>query len=616
MEQRPWWAWWCAAAAVIAGGLGWFVPGPSFDPLEGAVVTGAILVVAAAGLVALGQPGQRSNGQLMLWIALAMSSDSFARGMTGPWHFLGFVLDPFDGLLLLLLLLRWPGERLQTRAQARLFWVGWLVIPPLWLADGLTWHPGWEQPVDPGWWPALLNLRTLNTGIYLARLVVVLVLLATYVGLVAARVRSASRPERRELVPVVVATVTLVTLYVARFVIELGGGPFPLDLFTLLFNIAYLAVPVAFLAALAVRRVQRALAVESLMRPERLPTPAAVRQALARAMGDDGLGLALYSPGLGGYVDVDGAPAAAVPAGRPPIEVPAADGTPNARVDVDARLARRPELTDSVARAAVVALDNARLQADLRAQLRQTEASRQQLEEVTKEGERLSRLLPSGLAAKLRADPSAVDRTEHLTVTVLMSDVRGYSGIAERTEPAVLARQLNEHRRAMNGAILAEGGTVMQYVGDAVMAVFGAPFPQPDHAAKALGAATQMHHRQAEVNAGWVEAGLAPFGLGIGLSTGPVAAALLGSDERVEYTLVGDTVNLAQRLQDAARPAGSTVASAATVKACGETAAALGLTELAPLQVKGRSARVAAYRSGPSPVDVSNQVGSSTSPPT
>ena len=118
------------------------------------------------------------------------------------------------------------------------------------------------------------------------------------------------------------------------------------------------------------------------------------------------------------------------------------------------------------------------------------------------------------------------------------------------------------------------------------------------------------------MNAGWVEGGLAPFGLGIGLSTGPVAAALLGSDERVEYTVVGDTVNLAQRLQDAARPAGSTVASAATVKAGGEAAAALGLTELAPLRVNGRSAPVAAYRIEPVPVALPDEVGSPAAPPT
>ena len=135
-----------------------------------------------------------------------------------------------------------------------------------------------------------------------------------------------------------------------------------------------------------------------------------------------------------------------------------------------------------------------------------------------------------------------------------MSDVRGYSGIAETTDPSALAHLLNEHRAAMNHAILAEDGTVMQFVGDAVMACFGAPVPQDDHADRAFAAAVAMLEAQVELDATWAERGLPPFGLGIGLSTGPVAAALLGSEERLEYTLVGDTVNLAQRLQDLARP--------------------------------------------------------------
>ncbi|WP_222851140.1 adenylate/guanylate cyclase domain-containing protein [Phytoactinopolyspora mesophila] len=208
------------------------------------------------------------------------------------------------------------------------------------------------------------------------------------------------------------------------------------------------------------------------------------------------------------------------------------------------------------------------------------------------QGETLSRLLPSRLADKLRDDPAAIGRTDRLTVTVLMSDVRGYSGIAERTDPSVLARQLNMHRKAMNSAILMQEGTVMQYVGDAVMAVFGAPFPQADHAERALAAAIDMHRRQADVDLHWTTEGLEPFGMGIGLSTGEVAAALLGSDERLEYTLVGDTVNLAQRLQDLARPAGTTVASEATMA----LAPTWTFEQLDPVYVKGRDTPVSACR--------------------
>ncbi len=137
-----------------------------------------------------------------------------------------------------------------------------------------------------------------------------------------------------------------------------------------------------------------------------------------------------------------------------------------------------------------------------------------------------------------------------------MSDVRGYSGIAERADPAALAGQLNAHRGAMNAAILSEKGTVMQYVGDAVMAVFGAPDPQSDHATRAVNCAKAMHDGQHRLDQTWAQDGLAPSGLGIGISTGEVAAALLGSDERLEYTIVGDTVNLANCCRTSPDPPG------------------------------------------------------------
>jgi len=213
--------------------------------------------------------------------------------------------------------------------------------------------------------------------------------------------------------------------------------------------------------------------------------------------------------------------------------------------------------------------------------------------EREEQGQTLSRLLPTGLAEKLRSDRGALDQTQRLDVTVLMSDVRGYSGIAERTDSAVLAAQLNAHRNQMNAAILREGGTVMQYIGDAVMAVFGAPDPQADHATCAVRAALEMHARQRELDRQWSTEGLEAFGLGIGLSTGEVAAAMLGSEERLEYTVVGDTVNLSQRLQDMARPAGMTVASKATVEqAVGEW----DWESLGDCMVKGRETPVSLFR--------------------
>src|SRR5260221_256251 len=163
--------------------------------------------------------------------------------------------------------------------------------------------------------------------------------------------------------------------------------------------------------------------------------------------------------------------------------------------------------------------------------LRRLRLLHQAIVDREEQGETLSRLLPGGLAEKLRRDGRHIGETERVDVTVLMSDIRSYSTIAEHADPAQLAGQLNVHRAAMNTAILGEGGTVMQFVGDAVMAVFGAPFAQMDHADRAVAAAAAMHAQQFGINQRWETEGLPPFGLGLGLSTGEAAAALLGSEE-------------------------------------------------------------------------------------
>ncbi len=216
----------------------------------------------------------------------------------------------------------------------------------------------------------------------------------------------------------------------------------------------------------------------------------------------------------------------------------------------------------------------------------------QAIVEREEQGDALSRLLPSGLADRLREKGRSAGESERVVVTVLMSDIRGYSAIAEHADPSQLASQLNTHRAEMNHAILSEGGTVMQFVGDAVMAVFGAPLPQEDHADRALAAARAMHDRQEAVNARWAGEGRPPFGLGIGLSTGPAVAALLGSEEHLEYTLVGDTVNLTQRIQQWAE-AGEIILSQPTYEAL---SAPVECDALEPALVKGRQTPVSAYR--------------------
>lgn len=208
------------------------------------------------------------------------------------------------------------------------------------------------------------------------------------------------------------------------------------------------------------------------------------------------------------------------------------------------------------------------------------------------QGEKLSRFLPGGLAERLRRDGGREGMGDKVTVTVLMSDIRGYSAISEASDPSILAGQLSEHRARMNRAVVGAGGTVMQFIGDAVMAVFGAPEAQPEHAGRALEAAFLMHSAQEDLNDTWSQRDLPPFALGIGLSTGEVAAALLGSEERLEYTVIGDSVNLAQRLQQLAK-GGEIVLSGATLTALDKEVEA---EDLGPVQIKGRNAKIAAHR--------------------
>ncbi|HEY7012947.1 MAG TPA: adenylate/guanylate cyclase domain-containing protein [Streptosporangiaceae bacterium] len=589
--RRPWWAWLCAAGAIA---LLWF---PSWEsPLGDASAATWVLVIVslvAAGWISLGRAAQRGNGTLMLILAVMASATSLQFATWGPWAFIGTILYPLVGVVLGWLLFRWPRDGMQTRPQLWLIRAAFVLVPVLTLAANVTWDPRWGGATGSMWWPVLMPSHELTNWLYTVAQGVEATLVALFVVLMVARIVRASRPERRELIPVGIAAAGSAAFAAAEAVEAITNTDVS-DVVNWASNLATLAVPVSFLISVAVRRVQRALAVEALLDPERLGSADAVGRALSRALGDRHLTLALWSAERGRYLLADGTAAPHDPGDAHVVYVASpADGAPLARLGVNPKLAGRTDFVEAVLRAAGTALDNARLQAELRARQREAEQSHKQLDRAEATQQRMTRLLPGGLAERISRDPDAFTTTELLTVTVLMSDIRGYTGIAENTEPAQLAAQLNGHREAMNEAILSHGGTVMQYVGDAVMAVFGAPEPLDGHEARALAAATRMHASQETLNAAWAAQGLKPFGLGIGLSTGQVAAALLGSRERVEYTVVGDTVNLAARLCDAARPAGSIVASAATVHGW---PSADGYELLSALHVKGKAATVAAYR--------------------
>lgn len=157
---------------------------------------------------------------------------------------------------------------------------------------------------------------------------------------------------------------------------------------------------------------------------------------------------------------------------------------------------------------------------------------------------------------------------ENRRVTVLFADIRGFSALTEGMEPQRVIALLNESMQLLSDAVDAEGGVVDKYVGDEIMAVFGAPVAQDDDARRALRAARRMQDAVGELNARRAARGEAPIGLGVGVNTGVVVAGNMGSKERLNYTVLGDAVNLAARLCSGAE-AGQVLATRASVEAAG-----------------------------------------------
>ena len=148
-------------------------------------------------------------------------------------------------------------------------------------------------------------------------------------------------------------------------------------------------------------------------------------------------------------------------------------------------------------------------------------------------------------------------------VTVLMSDLRGYTRFAEHGDPAMVMAVLNDYLARMTDVIIAHGGTVNEFIGDAVFAIFGAPLPHPDHAERAAAAALGMQGAMAEINAGLAARGLPRFEMGIGINTGEAVVGNIGSEQRAKYGVVGSAVNVAGRVEGAS-VGGQVLVSAAT----------------------------------------------------
>jgi len=138
---------------------------------------------------------------------------------------------------------------------------------------------------------------------------------------------------------------------------------------------------------------------------------------------------------------------------------------------------------------------------------------------------------------------------ERKEVSILFSDIRGFTTLSESTTPETLVTLLNEYLNPMTDIVMKEQGTLDKYIGDAVMAIFGAPVDLPDHAKRSCSAAVLMMEKLNEINGQWKEKGFPNIDIGIGINTGDAIVGNMGANIRFDYTAIGDNVNLASRLE-------------------------------------------------------------------
>ncbi|MFZ1700006.1 MAG: adenylate/guanylate cyclase domain-containing protein [Pyrinomonadaceae bacterium] len=196
-----------------------------------------------------------------------------------------------------------------------------------------------------------------------------------------------------------------------------------------------------------------------------------------------------------------------------------------------------------------------------------------------------SRFMPEYVVKQLLENPDSFRLGGvSQTITVLFADIRGFTSIAENENPETVVGMLNHYFSAMSEIIFGHGGTLDKYIGDGLMALFGAPTATPEDAQNALRAAVAMQKRLVELRTELQEHGFARIAVGIGLHTGVATVGYIGSERRSEYTAIGDTVNLASRLESNTT-GGQILISDATATAAGSI---FPLIRREPIMVKNR----------------------------